>query len=51
MKELTKHQIDIVIAALKLKQYNYLPGDRMYKEYEDILKILRTKNMTASDWE
>ena len=51
MKELSKYQMDIVINALELKQYNYLPGDKMYKDYEDILKILRAKVMTASDWE
>jgi len=51
MKDLTKHQMDVIINALESRQSNYLPGDRMYKDYEDILKILHTKNMTASDWE
>ena len=51
MSKFNKHQYKIMIEAIERVQSNYYVGDKMYNEYEEILTELRTKTMTAMDWE
>ena len=51
MNKFNKHQYKIMIEAIERVQSNYYVGDKMYNEYEEILTELRTKTMTAMDWE
>ena len=51
MSKFNTYQYKIMIEAIEKVQSNYYVGDKMYNEYEEILTELRTKTMTAMDWE
>ena len=51
MENFTKYQYEMIIHAVEHRQSSYVVGDRMYNDYEEILNELRSKIMTALDWE
>lgn len=51
MIKFTKHQYELIIESLEIRQSHFIVGDKLYQEHEEVLKELRKKIMTAMDWE
>tara|TARA_B100001094_G_scaffold216396_1_gene210512 strand:+ start:692 stop:862 length:171 start_codon:yes stop_codon:yes gene_type:complete len=50
MPDFSKTEYAVIIEALQYKQGHYIPGDRMYKEYEEIIEELKRRSQSAVAW-
>jgi len=50
MPDFSKKDYEVIIDALEYKQGHYIPGDRMYNEYGDIIKELKRRSQSAVAW-
>ena len=45
--DFTQEDYALIVCALQQKQARYVVGDRMYKEYGDIIKEMNRRSMSA----
>ncbi len=45
--DFTQEDYALIVCALKQKQARYVVGDRMYKEYGDLIKEMNRRSMSA----
>lgn len=50
MPDFSKKDYAVIIEALEYKQGHYIPGDRMYNEYGDIIEELKRRRQSAVAW-
>ena len=50
MPDFSKKDYAVIIEALEYKQRHYIPGDRMYNEYGDIIQELKRRSQSAVAW-
>jgi len=47
MPDFSQKDYAVIIDALEYKQGHYIPGDRMYNEYGDIINELKRRSQSA----
>ena len=50
MHDFSKTEYAVIIEALQYKQGHYIPGDRMHKEYKEIIEELKRRSQSAVAW-
>ena len=50
MPDFSKKDYAVIIDALEYKQGHYIPGDRMYNEYAEIIEELKRRSQSAIAW-
>ena len=50
MPDFSKKDYSVIIDALEYKQGHYIPGDRMYNEYGEIIEELKRRSKSAIAW-
>ena len=50
MIDFSKKDYAVIIEALEYKQGHYIPGDRMYNEYQEIIEEFKKKSQSAVAW-
>ena len=50
MPDFSQKDYAVIIDALEYKQGHYIPGDRMYNEYGDIINELKRRSQSAVAW-
>tara|TARA_B100002019_G_scaffold74273_1_gene64218 strand:- start:448 stop:621 length:174 start_codon:yes stop_codon:yes gene_type:complete len=45
--DFTQEDYALIVCALRQKQASYVVGDRMYKEYGDLIKEMNRRSMSA----
>ena len=50
MPDFSKKDYALIIGALERRQGNYIPGDRMYNEYGDLIEELKRRSQSAVAW-
>ena len=50
MPDFSQKDYAVIIDALEYKQGHYIPGDRMHKEYGEIIEELKRRSQSAVAW-
>ena len=50
MPDFTKQDYDLIIEALERRQYSYITGDKMFKEYQSLANEMRRRSLSAMLW-
>jgi len=50
MPDFSKKDYALIIGALERRQGNYIPGDKMYNEYGDLIEELKRRSQSAVAW-
>ena len=50
MPDFTKQDYALIIEALEWRQYSYMTGDKMFKEYESLANEMRRRSLSAVPW-
>ena len=51
MNQFTDYQYALILDALEKRKIAFMVGDKMFNDYQEIINVIQTKKMTASDWE
>tara|TARA_B100000035_G_scaffold286836_1_gene271430 strand:- start:669 stop:824 length:156 start_codon:yes stop_codon:yes gene_type:complete len=51
MRDFTAYQYTLILEALEKKRNAFIPGDKLYNDYNEIISYIEVKSMSASDWE
>ena len=50
MPDFTKQDYALIIEALERRQYSYMTGDKMFREYESLVNEMRRRSLSAVPW-
>ena len=50
MPDFSQKDYAVIINALEYKQGHYIPGDKMYNEYKEIIAELKRRSQSAVAW-
>lgn len=50
MPDFSKKDYAVIIDALEHKQGHYIPGDKMYNEYGEIIEEMKKRSQSAVAW-
>ena len=50
MPDFSQKDYAVIIGALEHRQGHYIPGDKMYTEYSDLIEELKRRSASAVAW-